>query len=67
MLYTLSTPGTTNIYTFDSDSKKICIDTGASTGRVGGLEVSILRVVGSYPTQWTSMYVLVNPNPYETG
>jgi hypothetical protein len=38
-----------------------------STGRVVGLEVSILRVVGSYPTQWTSMYVLVNPNPYGTG
>jgi hypothetical protein len=27
--------------------------------RVVRLEVSILRVTGSYPTQWTSMYVLV--------
>jgi hypothetical protein len=26
---------------------------------VVGLEVPILRVVGSYPTQWTSTYVLV--------
>jgi len=34
---------------------------------VVGLEVSILRVMGSYPTQWTSMYVLVHPNPYGTG
>jgi hypothetical protein len=40
---------------------------GAPTGRVVGLEVSILRVMGSYPTQWTSMYVLVNPNPYGMG
>ena len=38
-----------------------------TTGRVVGVEVSILRVMGSYPTQWTSMYVLVNPNPYGTG
>jgi hypothetical protein len=30
-----------------------------TTGQVVGLEVLILRVVGSYPTQWTSMYVLV--------
>jgi hypothetical protein len=26
-----------------------------TTGRVVGLEVSILRAMGSYPTQWTSM------------
>jgi hypothetical protein len=26
---------------------------------VAGLEVPILRAVGPYPTQWTSMYVLV--------
>jgi hypothetical protein len=37
------------------------------TGQVVGLEVSIFRVVGSYPNQWTSMYVLVNPNLYGTG
>ena len=24
-------------------------------------------VMGSYSTQWTSMYVLVNPNPYGKG
>jgi len=45
-----------------------CIQRQLSTnGQVVGLEVSILRVMGSYPTQWTSMYVLVNPNPYGTG
>jgi len=38
-----------------------------ATGRVVGLKVSILRVVDSYPTQWTSMYVLLNPDPYGTG
>jgi hypothetical protein len=38
-----------------------------ATGQVVRLEVSILRVMGSYPTQWTSMYELVNPNPYGTG
>jgi hypothetical protein len=38
----------------------------STTGQVVGLEVSSLRVVGSYPTQWTSMYVLVNLNPYGT-
>ncbi len=30
-----------------------------ATGQVVRLEVPILRVVGSYPTQWTSTYVLV--------
>jgi hypothetical protein len=30
-----------------------------ATGQVVRLEVSILRVVGSYPTQWTSTYVPV--------
>jgi hypothetical protein len=44
-----------------------CTQVAFSTGQVVGLEVSILRVMGSYPTQWTSMYVLVNPNPYGTG
>ena len=29
------------------------------TGRVVRLDVSILRAMGSYPTQWTSTYVLV--------
>jgi hypothetical protein len=38
-----------------------------STGRVVRLEVSILRVMGSYPTQWTSMYVLVIPIPMGQG
>ncbi len=30
MLYMLATPGKTSEYTFDTDSEKICIDTGAS-------------------------------------
>jgi len=38
-----------------------------TTDWVVRLEVSILRVMGSYPSQWASMYVLVNPNPYGTG
>jgi len=33
----------------------------------GQAQGSLLRVMGSYPTQWTSMYVLVNPNTYGTG
>jgi hypothetical protein len=30
MLYSLSTPGNSEVYQFDSDTERICIDTGAS-------------------------------------
>jgi hypothetical protein len=50
-----------------SENTKVLHMSNKSTGQVVRLEVSILRVLGSYPTQWTSMYVLVNPNLYGTG